>query len=38
MVVFILGHVLSGDNTQSVPGPCCDSQLDLDAMAGLSVA
>lgn len=36
VVVFILGHVLSDDRPQSVPGPCCDSQLDLDAMAGLS--
>lgn len=33
-VVFILGHVLSEDRPQSVPGPRCDSQLDLDAMAG----
>lgn len=36
VVIYILGHVLSDDRPQSVPGPCCDSQLDLDVMAGLS--
>ena len=36
VVVFILGYVLSEDRPQSIPGACCDSQLDLDTMAGLS--